>query len=167
MLARRLDRPPIIEMTDKDVLNIPGSEWAIFRLGTMSTIVSIDIDTNHFKGNAPEYITVEGTQRGEFDTSFKDDEWVTIIEKIKLQPHKLHSFKKEIKNSGPFNCIRIIIAPDGGISRIRINGQVSQVQIESNDTAAASKPETAENNESNDIPTEVPDDAPPSNSTSD
>lgn len=136
----------------KDVLNIPGFEWAIFRLGTMSTIVSIDIDTNHFKGNAPEYITIEGTPRpGDFNTSFKDDEWVPIIEKIKLQPHKLHTFKKEIKNTGPLHCVRIVIAPDGGISRVRINGQV---HIKKNDTNETSKP--FENDEQNLIPAEIP-----------
>lgn len=123
-LARRLDRPAVIEMTEKDVLNIPGSEWAIFRLGTTTNIVSIDIDTNHFKGNSPEHVTIEGTaHRGNDSTTFDDNDWVVILDKIKLQPHKLHSIKKEIKNFGPFNCVRITIAPDGGISRVRIFGQ--------------------------------------------
>lgn len=125
MIARRLDRPSIIEMTEKDVLNIPGSEAAIFRLGTMSTIVSIDIDTNHFKGNAPEYVTIEGTsERGDFSTTFEEKSWTVILDKIKVQPHKLHSIKKELKNIGPFNCVRITMAPDGGISRVRVFGHV-------------------------------------------
>lgn len=123
--ARRLDRPAIIELTEKDILNIPGSEWAIFRLASKSTIVSIDVDTNHFKGNAPEYVTIEGTAiRGDFSTNFDDHEWTVILDKIKLQPHKSHSFKKDIKNSGPFSSIKITMAPDGGISRVRVFGQI-------------------------------------------
>lgn len=111
-------------MTDKDVFNIPGSEWAIFRFGAMTTISSIDIDTNHFKGNAPEYVTIEGTtQHDDILTNFEKNEWVLILDKMKLQPHKLQSFKKDFKNTGPFNCVRITIAPDGGISRVRIFGQ--------------------------------------------
>lgn len=143
--ARRLDRPAIIEMAEKDVLNVPGFEWAIFRLGTMSTVVSIEIDTNHFKGNAPEYVTIEGTtRRGDFTTSFDDSDWTVIVDKIKVQPHKLHAIKNQIKNNGPFNCVRITIAPDGGISRVRIFGQVFIEKIENNGTN-----ETNEHNEKN------------------
>lgn len=121
--ARRLDRPPIIEMLEKDVFNIPGTEWAIFRLATAATIVSIEVDTNHFKGNAPDYVTIEGTmQRGDLPTEIKESEWTVIIEKMRLQPHKQHSYKKEIKNVGPFNYVKITIAPDGGVSRVRIYG---------------------------------------------
>lgn len=134
-LARRLDRPSIIKMTEKDVLNIPGFEWAIFRLGTMSTVASIEIDTNHFKGNAPEYVTIEGTaRRGDYTTTFNDTDWIVIVDKMKVQPHKLHVIKKEIKYTGPFNCVRIIMAPDGGISRVRVFGQVFIEKIEKNGT---------------------------------
>lgn len=110
-------------MTEKDVFNIPGMEWAIFRLATAATIVSIEVDTNHFKGNAPDYVTIEGRmQRGDFSTEINEKEWTVIIEKMRLQPHKQHSYKREIKNVGPFNCVRITIAPDGGVSRVRILG---------------------------------------------
>lgn len=120
-----MDRPTIIELTEKDILNIPGSEWAIFRLASKSTIVSIDVDTNHFKGNSPEYVTIEGTAiRGDFSTNFDDHEWTVILDKMKLQPHKSHSFKRDIKNSGPFSSIKITMAPDGGISRVRVFGQI-------------------------------------------
>lgn len=119
-----MDRPAIIEVADKGVHNIPGSEWTIFRLGTTTMIVSIDIDTNHFKGNAPESVTIEGTKQcGDYSTTFDENQWTVILDKMKVQPHKLHSFKREIKNVGPFNCIRVTIVPDGGVSRIRIHGQ--------------------------------------------
>lgn len=110
-------------MTEKDVYNIPGMEWAIFRLGTTTTVVSVEVDTNHFKGNSPDYVTIEGTmQHGDSSTEFNEKGWTVIIEKMRLQPHKQHFYKREIKNVGPFNCVRITIAPDGGISRVRILG---------------------------------------------
>lgn len=141
--ARRLDRPAVIEMTDKDGFNIPGSEWAVFRLGTMSTIVSIDIDTNHFRGNAPEFLTIEGTDCCDSSTSCDANEWTVVLDKIKLLPHKLQSFKKEIKNTGPFNCMRITIVPDGGLSRVRIFGQ--RAIRKPNETTENSKAETVNN----------------------
>lgn len=130
-------------MTEKDVFNIPGTEWAIFRLATAATVVSIEVDTNHFKGNAPDYVTIEGTmQRNGTSTEFNEIEWVAIIEKMRLQPHKQHSYKREIKNVGPFNCVRITIAPDGGCSRVRILGHryiEKPAEVAANDTA---EPET-------------------------
>lgn len=169
--ARRLDRPAIIEMTDKDVFNIPGSEWAIFRLGAMTTIVSIDIDTNHFKGNAPDYVTIEGTtQRDDSSTNFEKTEWVVVLDKVKMQPHKLQSFKREIKNTGPFNCMRITMAPDGGISRVRIHGQrFIEKPVETansnaetdNSNSQTTNSQTDETNNSNDV------DSPPTNNTND
>lgn len=143
-------------MSEKDVLNVPGCEWAIFRLGTMTTIASIDIDTNHFKGNAPEYVTIEGTtRRGDFTTIFNDNDWTVILDKIKVQPHKLHIIKKEIKNTGPFNSIRITMAPDGGISRVRIFGQVFIEKIEKNGTNEPHQLD--EKNETPEAPIEIPD----------
>src|SRR6185369_8088070 len=38
----------------------PGNEWAIIRLATAGTIDQLEIDTSHFKGNAPALCTVEG-----------------------------------------------------------------------------------------------------------
>lgn len=141
--ARRLDRPPIIEMMEKDVFNIPGMEWAIFRLATTATVVSIEVDTNHFKGNAPDYVTIEGTmQRGDSSTEFNENEWTVIVEKMRLQPHKQHSYKREIKNVGPFNCVRITIAPDGGLSRVRILGHRFIEKPAEEATNATAEPET-------------------------
>lgn len=121
----------------------------------MSTIVSVDIDTNHFKGNAPEYVTVEGAAISDLSAPIDDTEWTVILEKIKVQPHKLQSFKREIKATGPFNCIRITIAPDGGISRVRILGQrviQKPYEITSNDknetTNAKNENDNANNVES-------------------
>lgn len=110
-------------MTEKDVFNIPGKEWAIFSLATAATIVSLEVDTNHFKGNAPDYITIEGAlKRCKSANDCNEGDWTVILDKMRLQPHKQHSYKREIKNVGPFSCIRITIAPDGGISRVRILG---------------------------------------------
>lgn len=122
-----MDRPPILEIDEKGILNVPGSEWAIFRLGSIATIASIEVDTNHFKGNYPDNIKIEGTEQrcdDAYEKSLDGAEWVLIMDKQKLHPHKQHTFKKEITSTGPFNAVRITIAPDGGVSRVRIFGTI-------------------------------------------
>ena len=47
--ARRLDRPPVLEADSVGILQVPGHEWAVFRLGLPGTVDSIVVDTNHFK----------------------------------------------------------------------------------------------------------------------
>lgn len=122
-----MDRPTVIEFDEHGNSNAPGLEWAVFRLGSTSSISSIEVDTNHFKGNFPDTIKIEGTLYHFVDESaiaIPENEWTLIVDKQKLQAHKQQVFKKEIKLHGLLNCIRITIAPDGGISRLRINCQL-------------------------------------------
>src|SRR5262249_33617056 len=42
----------------------PGNDWAIVRLAAAGTIERLEIDTSHFKGNAPGRCTVEGIDAG-------------------------------------------------------------------------------------------------------
>lgn len=123
--ARRLDRPAILEADENGILKVPGNEWAVFELVAASNINSIEIDTNHFKGNFPDNVCIDGTMQND-KGSLASAEWTTILEKTKLCAHKQHYFKKEILSRGPFNFVRITIAPDGGVSRIRVMGTVRQ-----------------------------------------
>lgn len=58
--ARRLDRPPILQIDDHNILQVPGNEWVVFRLGCVGKIDAVYIDTNHFKGNYPDSAKLEG-----------------------------------------------------------------------------------------------------------
>ena len=49
--ARRLDRPAVLVADEAGILQVPGHEWAVFRLGLRGTPSHIIIDTNHFKVN--------------------------------------------------------------------------------------------------------------------
>lgn len=118
-----MDRPAVIENDEHGNTNAPGFEWAVFRMGSTSMISHIEVDTNHFKGNYPDTVKIEGTTYNFNDdeaVAIPDTEWTLIVDKQKLQPHKQHIFKKEMKLNGPYNCIRVTMAPDGGISRVRV-----------------------------------------------
>ena len=46
--------------------------------------------------------------------------------KQSLSADAIHKFKKEIANDfGPVNAVRLNIYPDGGVSRLRIFGDLS------------------------------------------
>ena len=47
--ARRLDRPSVLQADSAGILQVPGKEWAIFRLGLPGRITAVIVDTNHFK----------------------------------------------------------------------------------------------------------------------
>ncbi|XP_067274698.1 allantoicase isoform X3 [Pseudorasbora parva] len=57
--ARRLDRPKILRVDEKGILQVPGCEWAVLRLGHPGIISKIELDTNHFKGNFPDSCKIE------------------------------------------------------------------------------------------------------------
>uniref|UniRef100_A0A336M292 Allantoate amidinohydrolase n=1 Tax=Culicoides sonorensis TaxID=179676 RepID=A0A336M292_CULSO len=124
--ARRLDRPAVLEVDANGILNnVPGQEWCIFKLGRIGVLEYLLIDTNHFKGNFPYKIRVEGTKCNESEFNEDNCKWELILVDFKLSGHTEHTIRKdELKNLGPFSHVKIIIAPDGGISRVRMFGYV-------------------------------------------
>lgn len=79
--ARRLDRPAILEYSDDGTLLVTGSEYALFRLGTKGKIDHIVIDTNHFKGNAPDHVQIEGVEASRAELI---QVWTPIVENFKV-----------------------------------------------------------------------------------
>ena len=54
----------------------------------------------------------------------KSNKWKSLLNKVKLNANKKHSFNNKIMKKNKINFIRINIYPDGGISRIRVFGKV-------------------------------------------
>ncbi|KAI1897354.1 hypothetical protein AGOR_G00082450 [Albula goreensis] len=130
--ARRLDRPKVLQTDEKGILRVPGSEWAVFRLGHPGVITSIEIDTNHFKGNFPDSCKIEAcsltpeeeqqylSQRWATD---EKEKWKILLSSQKLKPHHIHMFSGEaVELSEVVSHVRLVIAPDGGVSRLRLWG---------------------------------------------
>ncbi|XP_044515500.1 LOW QUALITY PROTEIN: probable allantoicase [Gracilinanus agilis] len=62
--ARRLDRPPVLQTGEDGFLQVPGGEWAIFKLAHPGVITQIEIDTHHFKEDLLDVLeTFFGYQR--------------------------------------------------------------------------------------------------------
>jgi len=105
-----------------------GYDWVIVKLGRPGTISNIEIDTNHFKGNYPDECSMDACLAPDENIdilTWNDIEWVQVLPRLKLQAHHQHYFEAEIKNPGPFSHVKLNIFPDGGISRLRVNGRVA------------------------------------------
>lgn len=123
---RRLDRPEILETDTDGNLMVPGNEWAIIKMCCIGNIESIVVDTLHFRGNYPDRVQIEGALLNERDT-IGQAEWIDVLPNQKLSAHKEHFYKLEIQSEGPFNFLKVTIAPDGGISRIRVFGKMVEI----------------------------------------
>ena len=92
----------------------PGHDWSIVRLAAPGTIRRVEVDTRHFKGNAPGACDLEGSTDG---TS-----WVPLVARVPLSPHAVHVFEREVRAIGDVAHVRFNIYPDGGVGRLRLFG---------------------------------------------
>ncbi len=91
----------------------PGNDWALIRLCAAGVVEKLEIDTTHFKGNAPGRSVVEGSDDG--------SSWRTILS-TPLQPHTRHFFDDALRRVGPVTHLKLSVFPDGGIARFRAWG---------------------------------------------
>ncbi|XP_062534500.1 allantoicase-like [Armigeres subalbatus] len=122
--ARRLDRPAILKTDDNGILQVPGCEWAVFKLCSAGSVERIIVDTNHFKGNFPDNVKFEAAYLDDKE-SLPSAQWKCMLNNAKLSAHKEHEFGGDaLQFKGPCTHVRITIAPDGGISRVRLYGKI-------------------------------------------
>ncbi len=103
----------------------PGNEWTIVRLARRGSLERVEIDTDHFKGNAPgacmiECCTASSTGEG-FDAGAQ--EWRPLLARVPLQPHSRHRFIRETRVQEATH-VRLNIYPDGGVARLRVFGRI-------------------------------------------
>ena len=107
----------------------PGHDWTIVRLGAAGTIRRIEIDTRHFKGNAPGACSLDacvaatGAVAGVDVVTGDELTWHELLPRATLQPHARHAFEDEVKALGDATHVRLNIYPDGGVGRLRLYGR--------------------------------------------
>ncbi len=101
----------------------PGNDWAIVRLAAAGTIERVEIDTSHFKGNAPGRCTLEGVHApGAAAAELAG--WRPLLASP-LHPHRRHVFDAELRRIGLVTHLRLSVFPDGGVARLRAHGLLS------------------------------------------
>jgi allantoicase len=104
----------------------PGFDWNLVALAGRANIRAIEIDTSHFKGNFPDACSIEVADEKTRDVDPEKAAWREILPRTKLQAHTRHFFVEELANVGPATHVRLCVHPDGGVSRMRVYGTLTE-----------------------------------------
>ena len=104
----------------------PGHDWNIVRLGVPGVLRRLELDTTHFKGNAPGRCRVEvcdAPGAGAEALAADAVDWRTLLPETRMQPHTRHHFEDELRSVGRATHLRLSLFPDGGVARLRAFGE--------------------------------------------
>lgn len=100
----------------------PGHDWAIVRLARRGVIECVELDTDHFKGNAPGKCMLEYADAGaSFDAG--KARWNVLVPETSLEAHQQHRWDNLSAKAATH--VRLNIYPDGGVARLRLFGRVA------------------------------------------
>jgi allantoicase len=100
-----------------------GNDWVVVRLAGPGRIRLAELDTSHFKGNAPGAAALRGADGG----ADLDDPaaWFDLLPRTELRPDTRHRF---LVPPGPVvTHVRLDVYPDGGMARLRLFGQLQDL----------------------------------------
>ncbi len=103
----------------------PGHDWVIIELGRSGLLNRVEIDTTHFKGNAPGSCSLDATEARSESTAevlVHGHPWRTVLPMTNLLPDTRHFFELNDAGQGPCSHVRFNIFPDGGVGRLRVMG---------------------------------------------
>ncbi len=89
-----------------------GNDWVLVKLGLPGVVRVAELDTSHFKGNAPGWASL---------TSVSTEDSVEILPRTRLQPDTRHRFLVRARTVATH--VRLDIYPDGGMARLRLRGR--------------------------------------------
>ena len=100
----------------------PGHDWTIIQLARRGIIQRIEMDTDHFKGNAPGQCMLEFANVTDGNFSAEKAKWNILLPETPVEPHARHSWDV---SPGVATHVRLNIYPDGGVARLRLMGKAS------------------------------------------
>ncbi len=97
-----------------------GNDWVLVRLAVPGIVDFADLDTSHFKGNAPGRASLRGVDAR---TGALDDPagWFDLLPSVRLSPDTRHRFPVTVVPAATH--VRMDIFPDGGMARLRLHGR--------------------------------------------
>ena len=100
-----------------------GNDYVTVQLGARGSIRRVEVDTSYFVGNAAGWAKLTACDAGRSQDPADPAAWTEVLPKIRLQPDTRHFFPLDV--AGPFTHVRLDVYPDGGLARLRINGEVA------------------------------------------
>jgi allantoicase len=105
-----------------------GHDWVTVRLAAPGQIVLAELDTTHYKGNAPGWAALHGAN-AQPDGPEVEDGWLELLPKTALQPDTRHRFA--LDSNPKVTHVRLSIYPDGGMGRLRLPGHIAREDLSS------------------------------------
>jgi allantoicase len=96
-----------------------GNDWVLVRLGLPGIVSMVELDTTHFKGNAPGEARLTGIDESRHPVD-GDDGWFGVLPRTRLRPDTRHRFLAPTRDRATH--IRLDVFPDGGMARLRLLG---------------------------------------------
>lgn len=93
-----------------------GHDWVVVRLGIAGVVERLIVDTSHFKGNAPGWVSAELSDDGM--------SWTKVTDRVAVTPDQVNVVDL---GGSPGSYLRLSIHPDGGLARLRVLGRPSPV----------------------------------------
>lgn len=103
-----------------------GNDWVRVRLAAPGQIRQVELDTSHFKGNAPAAATLRGIDARTTDPA-DEAGWFEILPRTRLQPDTRHRFPVDAAPTA--TDVRLDVFPDGGMARFRLPGRVAPNEL--------------------------------------
>jgi allantoicase len=103
-----------------------GNDHVTVKLAAPGLVRRVEIDTSYFVGNAAGWARLSGVNEA---TGNVDDPttWTELIPKTRLQPDTRHFFR--VRADAAVTHVRLDVYPDGGLARLRINGEVDEAAL--------------------------------------
>lgn len=100
----------------------PGSSLAVIRLAGPGSIRTAVVDTEHLHEHAAPSCSLQGARGWEEPD---ESDWFEILPAQRLLPDTEHVFADELAEHEEVHWVRLNLHPDGGISRLRLWGEIS------------------------------------------
>lgn len=99
-----------------------GNDWVSVQLAGRGVIRLAELDTSHFKANAPGWAVLSGCDARVAEPD-EEGAWFELLPKVRLQPDTRHRFP--LADANPATHVRLDIYPDGGMARLRLHGALT------------------------------------------
>ena len=106
---------------------MPNRDWIVVALAARGIPEVIEVDTNHFRGNYPDRCTIDAIDApaAQITELIASGRWSSLLPEVPLAAHTRHFFRGELGVRDACTHVRLVIIPDGGVSRLRIWGTPS------------------------------------------
>jgi allantoicase len=103
-----------------------GNDHVTVRLAARGHVRRVEVDTSYFVGNTPGWASLRGIDaRG---SDLEDGAWFDLVPKTRLQPDTRHYFRAVSADAATH--VRLDVYPDGGLARLRVNGEIDDAARE-------------------------------------